>query len=134
MMNFDTPPENNDFVFDLRLNTEFSFDEEKLDFKPYLPGIREGVEIAVIFDESPSGGPDMAFLRYSMGSRSPAHVHIGYESVFVVKGVYIENGVEYKPGMLIVRAPGTVHSLGAKSDEGCIILASRYKPTQLIED
>lgn len=135
-MIFKTPPEKNDFVFDFEFPTALEFDESKLTFVPYLPGIRQGVEIAVIFDETVDNpnGADMAILRYAPNSTSPAHVHIGYESVFVLKGIYIENGIEFKPGMLIVRSPGTVHSLGSRSDQGCLILASRYKPTQLIKD
>lgn len=131
---FDSPPDGRDFVFDLGFS-ECNFDENLLNFVPYLPGVREGVNIAVIFDETKEiqDGPDMAILRYEPGSKSPAHVHQGFESVLVLKGTYIENGVEFKPGSLVVRSPGTVHSLAAKSDEGCLILASRYKPTQLIK-
>lgn len=132
---FDRPPEERDFVFDL-VFSECQFDEDLLNFVPYLPEVREGVDIAIIFDETKEiqDGPDMAILRYAPGSQSPAHVHCGFESVLVLKGIYIENGVEFKPGSLIVRSPGTVHSLAARSDEGCLILASRYKPTQLIKE
>lgn len=132
IMHFKNPPHTNDFVFDLKFQ-ECQFDESELNFVPYLPGIRVGVEIAIIFDDSTDGGADMAILKYEPGSTSPAHVHIGFESVLVLKGIYIENGIEFKPGSLVVRSPGTVHSLSSRSDTGCIILASRYKPTQLIE-
>jgi anti-sigma factor ChrR (cupin superfamily) len=132
-MEFKTPPEARDFV------TKFDFGgdiplPEGLVFEPYQVGLREGVDIAVIFDntkEDPKGA-DMAFLRYQAGAYVPGHVHMGFESVLVIQGDYVENGQTFLPGSLVVRAPGTCHSMASKG--GCVILASRYVPVKQLKE
>lgn len=132
-MRFTTPPEHNDFVIDFDFPTDIKL-PETLEFVPYQKGLREGVDIAVIFDETKDNpkGPDLAFLRYQPGAYVPGHVHMGYEAVLVLQGDYIENGQTFTAGNYIVRAPGTCHSMASKN--GCTILASRYIPVkQLVE-
>ncbi|MYM59281.1 hypothetical protein GTG28_08595 [Vibrio sp. OCN044] len=128
-MEFSVPPESRDVVLKLGINGNISLPSE-LEFQPYQRGLRQGVDIAVLFDETSNGnkGPDLAFLRYEAGAYVPGHVHMGFESVLVLQGDYIENGQTFSPGSLIVRAPGTCHSMA--SEKGCVILASRYLPVQ----
>lgn len=132
-MKFSQPPEKNDTVLKLGIDSDIKIPDD-LKFVPYQPGLREGVDIAVIFDETKDNpkGADMAFLRYEPGAYVPGHVHMGYESVFVLQGDYIENGVTFTPGSLVVRAPGTCHSMA--SNTGCVILASRYKPVKQLAE
>lgn len=97
-----------------------------LQFVPYQPDVRKGVEIHTIFslvDQDPQG-PDAAILKYEAGAFVALHEHIGYEMVLVLTGDYIENGVTFKPGSLILRSPGTFHTMA--SINGCTILATRY--------
>lgn len=128
-MNFPCPPQDNDTTIDFNFGRDIPVPED-FEFEPYQLGIREGVDICVLFSENVGDktGADLAFLKYLPGAYVPGHVHIGYETVLVLQGQYIENGVEYRPGSFIVRAPGTCHSMA--SQEGCLILASRYKPAQ----
>ncbi|GAB1538059.1 hypothetical protein NUACC21_07160 [Scytonema sp. NUACC21] len=97
-----------------------------LEFVPYQPEVRKGVQIHTIFslvDQDPQG-PDAAILKYDPGAFVALHEHIGYEMVLVLTGDYIENGVTYLPGSLILRSPGTFHTMA--SINGCTILATRY--------
>lgn len=99
---------------------------EDLAFVPYQPEVRKGVDIYTIFslvDQNPQG-PDAAILRYEPGAFIALHEHIGYEMVLVLSGDYIENGVTFLPGSLILRSPGTFHTMA--SINGCTILATRY--------
>ena len=99
---------------------------DELEFVPYQPEVRRGVEIHTIFslvDRDPQG-PDAAILRYGAGAFIALHEHIGYEMVVVLTGDYIENGVTFLPGSLILRSPGTFHTMA--SVNGCTILATRY--------
>ncbi len=132
-MKFTAPPESRDTVLQLGFDCDVNL-PDNIEFQPYQKGIREGVDIAVIFDETVNDpkGADMAFLRYKAGAYVPGHVHMGFESVLVLQGDYIENGKIFPPGSLVVRAPGTCHSMA--SQNGCVILASRYQPVkQLVE-
>lgn len=96
------------------------------EFVPYQPEVRKGVSIHTIFslvDQDPQG-PDAAILKYEPGAFVALHEHIGYEMVLVLTGDYIENGVTFEPGSLILRSPGTFHTMA--SINGCTILATRY--------
>lgn len=128
-MKFNCPPHENDKMIDFQFDRDIAV-PANLEFKPYQVGLRDGVDICVLFTENigDQTGADLAFLKYQPGAYVPGHVHIGFETVLVLQGKYIENGVEYHPGSFIVRAPGTCHSMA--SQEGCLILASRYKPVQ----
>ena len=132
-MEFNIPPESRDVVLKLGFEKDIGLPSE-LKFQPYQPGFRVGVDIAVLFDETVNDpkGADLAFLRYAAGAYVPGHVHMGFESVLVLQGDYIENGQAFSPGTLIVRAPGTCHSMASKN--GCVILASRYVPVKQLVD
>jgi hypothetical protein len=99
---------------------------DDLEFVHYQLDVRKGVGIHTIFslvDQDPQG-PDAAILKYEPGAFIALHEHIGYEMVVVLTGDYIENGVTFLPGSLILRSPGTFHTMA--SINGCTILATRY--------
>lgn len=130
---FKVPPHFRDRELRLGFDSDISIPDD-LEFLPYQKGLREKVSIHVLFDETKDNprGADMAFLRYEKDAYVPGHVHMGFETVLVLQGDYIENGITYSPGQLIVRSPGTSHSMASKN--GCLILASRYVPVkQLVE-
>lgn len=132
-MEFKTPPDQRDFVINLGFPQDIQL-PDSMQFVPYQKGLREGVDISVIFDETVNNpkGPDLAFLRYEPGAYVPGHVHMGFETVLVLNGDYIENGQVFTAGNFIVRAPGTCHSMASKG--GCTILASRYIPVKQLVD
>ncbi len=103
---------------------------DDLEFVDYQPGLRTGVQICPLFDctKIDPRGSDAALIRYLPDAFTPRHLHIGHEMVLVLDGDYIENGISYEPGTLIVRAPGTTHYMQSKN--GCIILASRDIPVK----
>lgn len=92
--------------------------------------MRKNVLIHLLFDNTKDDpkGSNAALIRYLPGAYVPLHLHMGYEMVFVLTGEYIENDVLYRPGSLIIRAPGTTHAM--RSDTGCTILAMRDVPVQ----
>ncbi len=101
-----------------------------LEFVTYQPEVRKGVGIYTLFslaDQNPQG-PDAAILRYEPGASVALHEHVGHEMVLVLTGDYIENGVTFLPGSLILRSPGTFHTMA--STHGCTILATRYIPVK----
>ncbi|KAF0811305.1 hypothetical protein IGB42_04238 [Andreprevotia sp. IGB-42] len=101
-----------------------------IDFVPYQPGLRENVDIHLLFDNTRDDpqGSDAALIRYQPGAYVPRHLHMGYEMVLVLQGEYVENDILYRPGSLIIRAPGTTHEM--RSDVGCTILAMRDIPVK----
>jgi hypothetical protein len=101
-----------------------------IDFVEYQPGLRKAVQIYLLFDNTKHDptGSDAAIIRYLPGAFVPRHLHIGYEMVLVLQGEYIENDVPYRPGALIIRAPGTTHEM--RSTSGCTILAMRDVPVK----
>lgn len=101
-----------------------------LDFVEYQPGLRENVQIHLLFDNTRDDpqGSDAALIRYLPGAFVPRHLHMGYEMVLVLQGEYVENDVLYRPGSLVIRAPGTTHEM--RSDTGCTILAMRDVPVK----
>jgi phenylpyruvate tautomerase PptA (4-oxalocrotonate tautomerase family) len=102
----------------------------ELEFVPYQPEVREGVSIHTLFSlaNQTSQGPDAAILKYEPGAFVALHEHMGHEMVVVLSGDYIENGVTFKPGSLVLRSPGTFHTMA--SSTGCTILATRYIPVK----
>ena len=101
-----------------------------IDFVEYQPGLRKNVLIHLLFDNTKDDptGSDAALIRYLLGAFVPRHLHLGYEMVLVLQGEYVENDVLYRPGSLIIRAPGTTHEM--RSSAGCTILAMRDVPVQ----
>jgi hypothetical protein len=97
-----------------------------LEFVPYQPHVRKGIDIHTIFSlvDQNDQGPDLAILRYEAGAFVALHEHMGHEMVLVLTGDYIENGVTFLPGSLVLRSPGTYHTMASLT--GCTILASRY--------
>lgn len=102
----------------------------EIEFTEYQPGLREKVLIHLLFDNTKDdpAGSDAALIRYLPGAFTPRHLHVGYETVFVLSGDYIENDVSFGPGALIIRAPGTTHEMRSKN--GCTFLAMRDVPVK----
>ena len=129
-----------DFGGDINYDGDFEFTayDGEGSFRPYKSAgdAITGVSYHVLFDDATetelgeNKGADMAFLKYEGNNQAAAklHHHQGFETVLVMQGDYIENGVHFDPGHLVVRAPGTHHEM--TSVNGCVILASRRKPVQ----
>lgn len=97
-----------------------------LKFEAYQTEVRKNITIHKLFctQDQDEQGPDLVLLRYGAGAFVEMHEHMGYEMIFVLTGDYIENGETHLAGSLILRAPGTFHTVASKN--GCELLASRY--------
>jgi anti-sigma factor ChrR (cupin superfamily) len=61
----------------------------------------DGIEMIILRLEP---GEVRALLRFSPGKGYPQHKHPAGEEVFVVSGVYSDNGVDYSEGSYIYSA------------------------------
>ncbi len=80
-----------------------------------------GVSMKVLHNDETTGA--MAVLtRMAPGTTIPAHWHTrADESVFVIEGDFVEDGVKYGPGCYFKGSAGTVH--GPHSTiSGCVVL------------
>ena len=81
-----------------------------------------GVTMKLLQREGANGGMT-GMLRMAPGSTIPAHRHTkADQSVFVVEGDLVEDGVTYGPGTFLVAKAGTPHGPhGTKN--GCVLLS-----------
>jgi anti-sigma factor ChrR (cupin superfamily) len=80
--------------------------------------MRPGVEILKLAGSG--DGPTAALLRYAAGARVPAHLHRGFEVIYVLSGAQSDERGTYSAGTLVVNRSGDRHSVW--SDEGCLVL------------
>lgn len=111
----------------VELNDLFNISRH-LDEIPWKP-FREGVEIHRLYGDGVSG-PTAALLRYRTAAELAAHVHEGYEHIFVLAGSQRDEYGAVPAGTLRVHAPGTTHSV--TSEAGCIVLAIYEKPVRFL--
>lgn len=102
--------------------------EADLDALPWT-SFRAGVEI-VTLSGSLRSGPASALLRYAPGGQVPAHRHVGFEHVLILRGSQADERGVYEAGTLVVNPPGTSHSV--RSESGCIALLVWEKPVVFI--
>jgi anti-sigma factor ChrR (cupin superfamily) len=89
---------------------------------------REGIEIYPIYKSEQ--GCSAALLRYAPGATVPAHQHLGYEHIFVLRGEQNDECHCYPQGTLVVSPPGTRHAV--QSLGGCVVLAIWEKPVSFL--
>ena len=94
-------------------------------WKPY----RDGVDIHHLYGEE--GGSAAALLRYAPGASIPAHEHVGYEHIFVVRGSQIDPRGTHRQGTLVINPPGTHHDV--RAPEGCVVLAIWERPVVFLD-
>jgi anti-sigma factor ChrR (cupin superfamily) len=82
-----------------------------------------GVFMKVLHQDEVTGGMTV-MTRISSGSSIPAHSHTNAnETVYVVEGDFIEDGVRYGPGSFFVGRAGTTHG-PHRSSGGCVLLTT----------
>lgn len=86
------------------------------DWKPFRPGI----DAVTIYEDGTHGAAAM-LLRYAPGASAPAHVHEGFEHIFILMGSQDDERGHHPAGSLLIHPPGSEHRV--RSDEGCIVLA-----------
>jgi anti-sigma factor ChrR (cupin superfamily) len=86
-----------------------------------------GVSMRVIYEDKKSGGLTV-MTRLEPGALIPAHIHTeADETVFVISGDFIEEGVEYGPASFFA-APAAVPHGPHRSRTGCVVLTTFSAP------
>ena len=82
-----------------------------------------GVSLKVL-QQNPLTGAMTVMTRIAAGSFIPAHRHTkADETVYVIEGDFIEDGVSYGPGHFFVGRAGTNHG-PHRSSRGCVLLTT----------
>jgi len=108
-------------IFDKR------YRDEALNWRPYSSDGRQSVSIVWLYDARMNDtGPAAALLKYAPGARVPAHLHLGFELIFVLEGELINDAGVHGAGILEICPPGSRHALA--SETGCIFLVVWEQP------
>jgi quercetin dioxygenase-like cupin family protein len=101
-------------MYDVKLDTG-TVDWTPLDFP--------GVSMKVLRQE-PASGAMTVMTRMDAGASIPAHTHTrADETVFVVDGEFIEDGVSYGPGSFFCARAASVHG-PHRTTKGCVLLTT----------
>lgn len=85
--------------------------------KDWKPGPYEGVELLVLRKDEQTGGVTV-LRKFKAGTTVPAHTHpLANESVYVVSGTWIEDGVEHGPGTYFYVPKGQKHGPHVAKEE-----------------
>lgn len=86
-----------------------------------------GISMKVLYHDQ-STGAMTAMTRLAAGSSIPAHSHPhADQTVFVLEGDLIDDGVTYGPGTFFVAKAGTPHGPNTSSG-GCVLLTTYSGP------
>ena len=90
-----------------------------------------GVSMKVLQQVESTGGMS-GMLRMEPGSEIPAHRHThADQSVFVVEGDLVEEGITYGPGSFLFAKAGTAHGPHATKG-GCVLLSWYAGPPDFV--
>lgn len=89
------------------------------------------VSIKVLHKDESTGGMT-GMMRMAAGSSIPAHSHTHTDqTVFVIEGDLIEDGVSYGPGSFFVAKAGSPHGPHGTSG-GCVLLTTYSGPPDFV--
>jgi quercetin dioxygenase-like cupin family protein len=89
----------------------------------WLPLDFPGISMKVLQQVGSTGGMTV-MTQIAAGSSIPAHSHTyADETVFVVEGDFVEDGVSYGPGSFFIGRAGTPHG-PHRSVGGCVLLTT----------
>jgi len=90
-----------------------------------------GISMKVLHQDESSGAMT-AMTRLAAGSSIPAHRHTqADQTVFVVEGDLIDDGVSYGPGSFFVVKAGSPHGPHGTSG-GCVLLTTYSGPPDFV--
>ena len=85
-----------------------------------------------VLQQAASGGGMTGMMRMEAGSSIPAHRHTDADqSVLVIEGDLVEEGVTYGPGSFLVAKAGTPHGPHG-STGGCVLLSTYFGPPDFV--
>jgi quercetin dioxygenase-like cupin family protein len=109
-------------VYDLKLQTA-DIEWTPLDFP--------GVAMKTLRHDDRTGGMTV-MTRIQPGATIPAHRHTrADETVYVLQGDFVEDGVAHGPGSFFAGAAGTVHGPHATAG-GCVLLTTFSGPLDFV--
>ena len=109
-------------MYDLKLDTA-GIEWTQLDFP--------GVSMKILRQDGRTGGMTV-ITRMQPGATIPAHSHThADETVFVLEGDFVEDGVSHGPGSFFAGAAGTVHGPHGTRG-GCILLTTFSGPLDFV--
>lgn len=90
-----------------------------------------GVSVRMLDQNAATGGMT-GMLQMAAGSSIPAHRHTrADQTVFVLEGDLIDDGVHYGPGSFFVAKAGTPHGPHGTSG-GCVLLTTYFGPPDFV--
>src|SRR4051812_18652641 len=90
-----------------------------------------GVSMKML-DQNVSTGGMTGMMQMTAGSSIPAHSHThADQTVFVIEGDLIEEGVSYGPGSFLVAKAGKPHGPHGSSG-GCVVLTTYFGPPDFV--
>lgn len=109
-------------MYDLKLETA-AIEWTPLDFP--------GVFMKTLRQDSRTGGMTV-MTRMQPGATIPAHRHTrADETVYVLEGDFVEDGVAYGPGSFFAGSAGTVHG-PHRTAGGCVLLTTFSGPLDFV--
>ena len=109
-------------MYDLKLDAA-TIDWTPLDFP--------GVSLKMLRQDERTGAMTV-MTRINPGASIPAHTHTqADETVYVLEGDFIEDGVAFRPGSFFVATANTVHGPHA-SHRGCLLLTTFSAPLDFV--
>ena len=92
---------------------------------PWSPTGWPGVSMKML-DQNASTGGMTGMMQMAAGSSIPAHSHThADQTVFVIQGDLVEEGVSYGPGSFLVAKAGSPHGPHGSS-AGCVLLTTYF--------
>jgi anti-sigma factor ChrR (cupin superfamily) len=103
-------------MLNMDLNERVVIDTESM---PWTPSPVPGVERKPLEREDAESGHATSIVRYAAGSKFSGHSHPGGEEIFVLDGVFSDEGGDYPAGSYIRNPPGSSHA--PYSEAGCTL-------------
>jgi quercetin dioxygenase-like cupin family protein len=98
---------------------------------PWSPPNAAGMSMKMLQQDEKTGGMT-GMTRLAAGSVMPAHSHThADQTVFVIEGDLVEDGVTYGPGSFFVAKAGTPHGPHTTVG-GCVLLSTYSGPPDFV--
>ena len=92
---------------------------------PWQASPMPGVWRKPLAREDAESGHATSIVRYDAGARFGHHRHPRGEEIFVLEGIFSDDGGDFGPGSYIRNSPGTGHA--PFSEGGCVLFVKLHK-------
>ena len=107
---------------------------EKADvvYDPFSATERSKADIHWLFKPDDTNSTGAALIKYYPGGNSPAHLHAGYELIYVLEGEMVTSQGKVRKGDLVLLPPNSVHQ--SSCEIGCTAFIIWEKPVIPIKE